>query len=73
MCTDDDEDHNSLVQGYDSIKLNRHVKDNCNGLTNHLLATSYLGFDLPTEHKKPNDAIISVTKILTQKKFKPGK
>ena len=31
--TDDDKDHNPLVQGCDNIKLNRHVKDNRNGFT----------------------------------------
>ena len=66
MCTDDDKDRNSIMQGCDNIKLNRHMKDNHNGFTNHVLATLRLGFNLLTECEKPNDAIICATKSLMQ-------
>ena len=69
MCVDDDKEHLSIMKGCDNLKLNHHAKDNRNGLTNHTLATSGLGFNLSTEYDKPDDTIISVTKTLMQKTF----
>ena len=64
MCANDDKYHNSLEQGCDNIKFNRHVKDNRNGFANHVLAAPGLGFDLSIEYKKPNDAILSAKRCL---------
>ena len=63
MCTDDEKDHNSIIQGCENMNLNRHVKDNHNIFTNDALATSDLRFNLSTECDNPNDTIISVTKV----------
>ena len=72
MCTDDDKDHNPLMQGCENIKLNIHVKDNRNGFTNLVLATSGLDFNLSLEWEKPNDTKMSITKCLMQKNSNMG-
>ena len=45
------------------------MRDNANGLTNHVLATSGLGFKMSSEHEKPEDNVLSVTKQLITKTF----
>ena len=57
------------MKGCDNLKLNFHMKDNRNSLTNYTLATLGLRFNLSTKYDKPDDTIISVTKILLQKTF----
>ena len=55
------------MKGHDNLKS--HVKDNCSSLTNYYLAVSGLRFNLPAEYDKPDDIIISATKMLMQKVF----
>ena len=43
------------------------MKDNRDRLTNHVLATSGLGFNLSTEDEKPNDTIFFGAKYLMHK------
>ena len=51
------------------MKLSRHVRDNRNGLTNHVMATSGLGLKLSTEYEKTDDNVVSATKDLIKKTF----
>ena len=43
-CIDDGKFHLSISKACDAIKSSRHLQDNANGLTNHALAISGLGF-----------------------------
>ena len=67
VCIDDDKFHLSILQGTDNLKLSRHVRDNRNGLTNHVLAASGLGLKLATEYEKFDDNAVSTTKNLIEK------
>ena len=46
-----------------------HVRDNANGLTNHVLATSGLGFKMSSEYEKLVNNALSATKKITTKTF----
>ena len=73
ICIDDDEFHLSMLRSCDALKLSRHVRDNANGLRNHVLATSGLDFKMSKEHEKPDDNVLSVTKqLITKKISRPG-
>ena len=70
---DDDKFHLSLLKACDALKLSRHIRDNVNGLTNHVLATSGLGFKMSSDYENPDDSVLSVTKQLVTKNFsRPG-
>ena len=69
VCIDDDKFHLSILQGTDNLKLSRHVRDNRNGFTNHVLATSRLGLKLATEYEKSDDNVVNTTKNLIKKTF----
>ena len=46
-----------------------HMRDNANGLTNHVLATSGLGFKMFSEYEKSVNNVLSVTKKIITKTF----
>ena len=44
------------------LKLTADMRDDANGLTSHVLATSGLGFKMSGESEKSDDNILSATK-----------
>ena len=52
ICIEDDKFHLSTLRACVVLKLSRYMRDSVDALTNHVLATSELGFKMSSEHEK---------------------